>query len=196
MASNYTENYQLPLWAADDAFLRAEFNDAHEKIEEAIMAAQDRVKLLEITTTQDSALVNLDVSGIDFTAYRCVTLHVKNLRASSPVVYIRLNNITSADAYYSGGSQTVSYLLGINTDATFGTSGEITFWGRGNILGATSVLCSYFSARQCGEIQRGAGGAAPSILQPENLNSIQFLTMGSGEKISAGVNIQAVGYLL
>ena len=36
MASNYTENYQLPLWAADDAFLRAEFNDANEKIDAAI----------------------------------------------------------------------------------------------------------------------------------------------------------------
>ena len=36
MASNYTENYQLPLWAADDAFLRTEFNDAHEKIDVAL----------------------------------------------------------------------------------------------------------------------------------------------------------------
>ena len=36
MASNYTENYQLPLWAADDAFLRTEFNDAHEKIDGAL----------------------------------------------------------------------------------------------------------------------------------------------------------------
>ena len=36
MASNYTTNYGLPLWAADDAFLRTEFNDAHEKIEDAL----------------------------------------------------------------------------------------------------------------------------------------------------------------
>ena len=36
MASNHTENYQLPLWGADDAFLRTEFNDAHEKIEDAL----------------------------------------------------------------------------------------------------------------------------------------------------------------
>ena len=35
MATNYTENYQLPIWAANDAFLREEFNDAHEKIEDA-----------------------------------------------------------------------------------------------------------------------------------------------------------------
>ena len=36
MASNYTENYQLPLWAADDAFLRTEFNDANQKIDAAL----------------------------------------------------------------------------------------------------------------------------------------------------------------
>ncbi len=36
MASNYTENYQLPLWAADDSFLRAEFNDANQKIDDVL----------------------------------------------------------------------------------------------------------------------------------------------------------------
>ena len=41
MATNYTENYQLPIWAADDAFLRTEFNDAHEKIEDALTALSE-----------------------------------------------------------------------------------------------------------------------------------------------------------
>ena len=36
MATNYTENYQLPIWAADDAFLRTEFNEANEKIDAAL----------------------------------------------------------------------------------------------------------------------------------------------------------------
>ena len=39
MASNYTENYQLPLWAANDAFLRTEFNDANQKIDAALASA-------------------------------------------------------------------------------------------------------------------------------------------------------------
>ena len=38
MATNYTENYQLPIWAADDAFLRTEFNEANEKIDAALGA--------------------------------------------------------------------------------------------------------------------------------------------------------------
>ena len=36
MATNYTENYQLPIWAADDAFLRSEFNDANQRIDAAL----------------------------------------------------------------------------------------------------------------------------------------------------------------
>ena len=38
MASNCTTNYELPLWAADDAFLRTEFNDANQKIDTALGA--------------------------------------------------------------------------------------------------------------------------------------------------------------
>ena len=36
MASNYTTNYELPIWAADDAFLRTEFNDTNQKVEDAL----------------------------------------------------------------------------------------------------------------------------------------------------------------
>ena len=36
MASSYTTNYELPIWAADDAFLRTEFNEANEKIDAAL----------------------------------------------------------------------------------------------------------------------------------------------------------------
>ena len=39
MASNYTTNYGLPIWAADDAFLRTEFNDANQKIDAALGTA-------------------------------------------------------------------------------------------------------------------------------------------------------------
>ena len=53
MATNYTENYQLPLWAADDAFLRTEFNDINEKIDGAIVAGS--------YTTQSNEPVTVDV---------------------------------------------------------------------------------------------------------------------------------------
>ena len=33
MASNYTEHYQLPIWAPEDSFLREEFNEINQKID-------------------------------------------------------------------------------------------------------------------------------------------------------------------
>ena len=39
MASNYTTNYELPLWEPQDSFLRTEFNDANQKIDTALTAA-------------------------------------------------------------------------------------------------------------------------------------------------------------
>ena len=39
MASNYTTNYALPLWEPQDSFLRTEFNDANQKIDTALTAA-------------------------------------------------------------------------------------------------------------------------------------------------------------
>ena len=36
MASNYTTNYELPLWEPQDSFLRTEFNEAHQKIDAAL----------------------------------------------------------------------------------------------------------------------------------------------------------------
>ena len=39
MASNYTTNYELPLWEPQDSFLRTEFNDANQKIDTALAAA-------------------------------------------------------------------------------------------------------------------------------------------------------------
>ena len=39
MASNYTTNYELPLWEPQDSFLRTEFNDANQKIDAGLTAA-------------------------------------------------------------------------------------------------------------------------------------------------------------
>lgn len=48
MASNYTTNYELPIWAAGDAFLREEFNDANQKIDGALAGKADTEAVAEI----------------------------------------------------------------------------------------------------------------------------------------------------
>ena len=72
MATNHTTNYQLNLWEPGDSFLREEFNQNSQKIDAALgelagaaAAAATRVKLLELTTTQNSQQVDLDVSSIE-----------------------------------------------------------------------------------------------------------------------------------
>lgn len=50
MASNYTSNYNLPLWAAEDDFLRTEFNEAHQKIDAALGEKADADALAAVET--------------------------------------------------------------------------------------------------------------------------------------------------
>lgn len=47
MATNYTENLGLCLWAAEDAVLRTEFNADHRKLDEAITALKLAVGVLD-----------------------------------------------------------------------------------------------------------------------------------------------------
>ena len=42
MASNYTTNYELPLWEPQDSFLRTEFNEAHQKIDAAVKEISEK----------------------------------------------------------------------------------------------------------------------------------------------------------
>ena len=54
MASNYTTNYELPLWATDDAFLRTEFNDANQKIDGALAGKAGKTELAAVETLAES----------------------------------------------------------------------------------------------------------------------------------------------
>lgn len=40
MSSNQTTNYQLPIWAAEDKFQREEFNEANQKLDNALAQVQ------------------------------------------------------------------------------------------------------------------------------------------------------------
>ena len=51
MASNYTTNYELPLWEPQDSFLRTEFNEAYQKIDAAIKAVEEAVEARPVILT-------------------------------------------------------------------------------------------------------------------------------------------------
>ena len=50
MASNYTGHYQLPIWAPEDSFLREEFNETNQKIENALGAIAQAMGNCRIVT--------------------------------------------------------------------------------------------------------------------------------------------------
>ena len=75
MASNYTEHYQLPIWAPEDSFLREEFNEANQKIDAALgqAAPASEVEALQAQLNLKSRVVVGTYSG-DNQASRTIEL--------------------------------------------------------------------------------------------------------------------------
>lgn len=72
---NYTTNYNLPQWEEADRVTRGDVNDAMAVIDAAIANAGGGLQLLKtVTTTYDSSSVTIDVSDVDFSAWRRVHL--------------------------------------------------------------------------------------------------------------------------
>ena len=63
MASNYTTNYELPLWEPQDSFLRTEFNEANQKIDAAIAAHAAALNAYGGTLTEVQASALRTASG-------------------------------------------------------------------------------------------------------------------------------------
>ena len=147
MASNYTENYQLPLWAADDAFLREEFNDANQKIDAAICEARRAETLADITLAASSDSIILPLEGVDLEKYCSIKLWAPKLISSdSGNVAVRLNNV-SGEYYYvapynSGSPQIKDALLNIglygSDSAGYSGAGQCTIYLFDRVLCGTS----------------------------------------------------------
>lgn len=107
--ANYTPNYQLHQWEPQDPFLRTDFNQDLQKIDNAITALREDFEqqleaikvqnpfeiLLEITTGSEKKQIDLDVSKIDFSLYHKVELliDIPNIKAGYGV---RVNNISES----------------------------------------------------------------------------------------------------
>ena len=62
MASEYTANYELPIWAADDAFLREEFNEANQKIDGALAGKAGKTELAAAKTNLEAQIGAVDAA--------------------------------------------------------------------------------------------------------------------------------------
>ena len=102
-----TENVQLNQWDPEDRILRTDFNADNEKIDAAIggvQAAMRVVKLLDITTELAATQIDLDVSGIDLTAYHELWLYLYyGPDTETGYIQMRLNGLN--EGYGSSGSE-------------------------------------------------------------------------------------------
>ena len=123
--ANYTPNYQLHQWAPEDKFLRTDFNEDLNKIDTALGALADGLsqkaaqselnevralaprsrftKLKEVNIMQYVTSAELDLSGVDWSAWDKVHLDIISTNGQQGSFYI--NSEDSANyLFHFGGS--------------------------------------------------------------------------------------------
>lgn len=195
MATNHTPNYALPQWAADDAILRADFNDLTQKLDAALAQSETRVKLLDYTSTADAAPLRIDVSGVDFTAYRRVRVYVENLHMSDSG-YVRLNNRSDMIYFNNATNDTTVMFLTFSGSGSYGTDIEMNFHGRSGYLWADARVCNYNSVYHTPVTVYAHGSVDPAAIPPASVSTIDLVPTATGAVIAAGVRVVIYGELL
>ena len=196
MASNYTENYKLPLWEGGDSFVREEFNAANKTIDAALGELR-YFKLAELTTTEELTQIDFDVSSIDFTKYDKIELFFTGYTESN-YVYLRVNNLSDSTSYKvhsqagekSPSDGTAAQMLAWKGASRDMNSSVIQFnrpTAGGNI-GAWILNMSCYTGSSQSAFQFGA----PYDLAWDDLNSFNF-TREYAKTFPVGVNVALYG---
>ena len=137
MASNYTTNYELPIWAAEDSFLRTEFNEANQKIDTAIAEVAAGVpKIMSGTYTgtgaYKSSYTELDVGFAPKFIYVCSTTGTRFIIAvagatSVPAAHTNTGSYNCQLVWTETGVKWRNPNAG-NADDQLNKSGATYFW--------------------------------------------------------------------
>jgi len=181
MASGKTGNYELNQWQESDRILMEEFNADNARIDAALKAIRDAsplAKLMEITTTQDAAQVDLDLSGIDMSQYAALEIYGQTMGAS---VFVRVNNRTSftTRTSYSGASNQINYILYASGSASYTTRHHITFSGMDS-----NPLLGEMAFANSGDSMDGGGGCV-NLPAGETLQSVNYYVTSNTLKAGA-----------
>ena len=143
MASNYTTNYELPLWEPQDSFLRTEFNDANQKIDDALIQLS-YIQVAKATLETMGQTLTLDVSDIDFTKFLRVDLFLSIGMGFNGNVDLRLNGITQNHCVQAEGYGGTSNGVTLHNDlgTLYGGNGLISFF---TPRADGPVGCAFFS---------------------------------------------------
>lgn len=136
-----TANVQLNQWDPEDRILRTDFNADNEKIDAAIggiQAAMRVVKLLDVTTELAATQIDLDVSGIDLTAYQELWLYLRyGIDTEVGYIQMRLNGINEG---YTSSSSSYSHCYSVNLDNQRGIKKSRWSWVRGSMWNTWRLL--------------------------------------------------------
>ena len=132
MASNYTTNYELPLWEPQDSFLRAEFNEANQKIDAAIAAKADAAEVTALESEVDALAQSTGNCRIVTGSYTGTgeygSAHPNTLTFDGPPLVLMVNGGWQFTALW-GSMGTPS--MGANNDVshvTFSWEGNSVSW--------------------------------------------------------------------
>lgn len=151
---NKTPNYQLNQWDKSDRIRMEDFNADNAKLEAALAQEANArtegdtslqnslgaelqairnllpiVHLQSITTTSTSTKVDIDLSGIDWSAYPFILVRVDGkMSSSSASFYVRINNYSGEyDYYYTTGDGSNNYAYAGYCYLTNGTTKRIPY---------------------------------------------------------------------
>ena len=204
MSSSKTTNYGLHLWQPEDDFLRSEFNENNEAVDTALGKLASKipyVPLMDTIVSSSAYQINLDVSDIDFTAWRKVVLLYEDENITSQYLKVQLNNISDA-VYFAHHNYGGGRLGGAGENCLIDSHrGEFpgrmriqvdfyNFFGQGieaeiRYLQVSNSSPVYYT---CGK----SGGMTTAIL-PSQITTINLLAYDTGSTLPQGARIRIWG---
>ena len=198
MASNYTTNYELPLWAADDAFLRTEFNDANQKIDAALEGNLHLFPVHHTVLGEDTAEWEIPLPGQTFSdtlaLYLYGTVGIDD-SVDCDRIYLRVNGAASG---YVGTNNSQGYLLCFQGASMAGAvttfQAEITGMAAPGISGVTTRCLAAHGVSACTlrypKVCESSG--MMSLAVGSTISSLN-LVASSGNQLKTGSQITLMG---
>ena len=198
MASNYTTNYELPLWEPQDSFLRTEFNEAHQKIDDALAENLHLFPVHHAVLGEDVAEWEIPLSGQDFsdtlTLYLYGTVGIDD-SVDCDRIYLRVNGAASG---YMGTNNSQSYLLCFQGASMAGAvtsfQAEITGMAAPGISGVTTHCLVAHGVSACTlRYPKVCESSGMMSLAVGNTISSLNLVASSGNQLKTGSQITLMG---
>ena len=190
MASNYTTNYELPLWAADDAFLRTEFNDANQKIDAALEIATAERELAAYTTAGSYSL-NIPLTELDLTPYRKIVLEglLRYQSGGNSNLNLTFNQVKDEDAYEGVLSEGRIFAGNVHTTPTLV---RMDLWLDQDFLYG-SCSTAYATGTASNSSERFFFRVKPESVSRAQLTSIQLSSQAASIPFAAGMPLRLRG---